>query len=471
MPPSKRVAVLGAGLSGLATAYRLSRQPGLQIDVIERDSMVGGLAKSLVSRGFTVDLGPHRFFTENENIFREFDGLMQGNYASRERKSRIYMRGQFFSWPLIMSEALKAMPLAKTVKIGGDYLLARLRYYMLHPEDKSYEDWIVHRFGREIFNLFFRDYNAKLWGLPPAQISKDWAAQRITLKGLGDTVIQSIFKSKPQARTNAAKFYYPVEGGIGRLGQTLAQRIIANGGRVILNREVRGIRMIGDKLTEIHSRDQVTGQTATARYGQVFSTLPLTKMVEFMGPAADAEVRRAAHNLRFKSAIFVYCTINRPQITSDHWIYLPQAELSSNRISEARNFSARNVLPGKTILCGEITCDAGDKTWQISAAELQQKFLDDLLLLEVVSPPEVAETFVHREEFVYPVYDIPYAANRKKVVDFFKGFENLHLLGRNGLFRYNNMDHCLEMGFGAAEKYLGGSGEYERVATEDKFFG
>ncbi len=467
----KKIAVLGAGLSGLSVAYRLCQKANVDIEVIERDDRVGGLAKSFEHNGFTVDLGPHRFHTQNEAVMSEFNGLLGKNQAIKERKSRIYMQGKFFSWPLVMSEALKSMPISKTFKIGGDYLWARWRYFLLKPEDKSYEDWVVNRFGREIFNLFFRDYNAKLWGLKPNEISKDWASQRVSLKGLWDAVVQSVFKPKKQARTNVSRFHYPIKGGIGMLSRMFADQITWQGGRIVLNTEVTKMESSGDKLTGISIRNKNTGQSETRNYDYVFSTLPLTKMVEFIAPSAEGKVIEAAQNLKFKSLIFVYCVINRPKITPDHWIYLPQAELATNRISEIRNFSEQNVIPGKTILCGEISCDFGDPVWRMSTAELQKKFLGDLSLLKFISQSDLEETFVFREEFAYPIYDIPYAQNMQKTLAYLKSFKNLTMLGRNGLFRYNNMDHCLEMGFKAADKFLGKDSRYEQVATEDKFFG
>lgn len=468
---TQKIAVLGAGLSGLSTAYRLGQKAGFSVDVIERDGRVGGLAKSFEHKGFTVDLGPHRFHTHNKSVLTEFDRLLGENQSVKERKSRIYMQGKFFSWPLVMSEALKSMPISKTIKIGSDYLWARWRYFLRRPQDRSYEDWVVNRFGREIFNLFFRDYNAKLWGLKPNEISKDWASQRVSLKGLWDAVVQSVFKPKKQARTNVSRFHYPVTGGIGQLSQRLAQEITGQGGRIILNSEVVEINSSDNKVTQISFRHADSGQVETREYDYVFSTLPLTKMVEFMKPAAEPAVLAAARQLKFKSLIFVYCVVNRKKITPDHWIYLPQAELATNRISEIRNFSERNVIPGKTILCGEISCDFGDPVWRMSTAELQKKFLGDLSLLKFISRSDLEETFVFREEFAYPVYDIPYARNLNKTVEYLKSFKNLIMLGRNGLFRYNNMDHCLEMGLKAADKFLGADTKYDQVATEDKFFG
>lgn len=255
------------------------------------------------------------------------------------------------------------------------------------------------------------------------------------------------------------------------LSRMFADQITRQGGRIVLNTEVTKMESSGDRLTGISIRNKNTGQSETRNYDYVFSTLPLTKMVEFIAPSAEGKVIEAAQNLKFKSLIFVYCVINRPKITPDHWIYLPQAELATNRISEIRNFSEQNVIPGKTILCGEISCDFGDPVWRMSTAELQKKFLGDLSLLKFISQSDLEETFVFREEFAYPIYDIPYAKNMQKTLAYLKSFKNLTMLGRNGLFRYNNMDHCLEMGFKAADKFLGKDSRYEQVATEDKFFG
>jgi protoporphyrinogen oxidase len=466
---SKKVTILGAGLAGLSAGATLARA-GVPVQVLEKEPFVGGLATSFQEDGFTYDLGPHRFHSQNPKILDHVTELLGDNIEYRERLSRIFMRNQFFNYPLKASNVLKSLPLTFLIKAFSDYLGIRVKNAIRPIPDDCFENWVMKRFGRTLYEMFFGMYTEKAWGMPCTQISADWAAQRITLLNLWDTVKKTLFKPKNMPRTYVSKFLYPKTGGICAISRRYAEIIREKGGEVVLNADIRCIEVEGKRARKIVFTEK--GKDFTWEVDHLVSTIPCTTLLTYLEPPAPDAVREANRNLKHIGIVFVLLEVARERVTRDHWIYLPEHHLTVHRLSEFRNFSEETCPPGKTMVCAEITCSVGDKKWTRDDEGLRGTAVSDLNKLGLVRPDEVGRVRIHRSTHAYPVYDLAYKGNLETLLDYLDSFENMKTAGRQGLFKYNNMDHSIEMGLEVAESILTGEDrDHKKIASEDKYFG
>lgn len=466
---AKGVAILGAGLAGLSTGSELARA-GVPVLIVEKEPYVGGLATSFRSGEFTYDLGPHRFHSHNEDILAHVKDLLGDNMVYRDRLSRIFMRGQFFNYPLKTSNVLRNLPFSFLVKAFSDYLGVRVANLFRPIPDDCFENWVRKRFGNTLSQMFFITYTEKTWGMPATQISADWAAQRITLLNLWDTVKKTLIKPKNVPRTYVSKFLYPKTGGIGAITRRYAEIIREKGGEVFTGAEIKGIEVKDKKAERITFA--VKGKEITREFDQLISTIPCTVLLNYIRPTPPEPVRTANAKLKHIAIVFVIFDVAKERVTRDHWIYLPQKELTVHRISEFKNFSEETCPQDRTMICAEITCSAGDKIWNSSQPELKAIAARDLDRLGLVDVDAMGRARIHRTPHAYPVYDLDYKANLDTLIGYLDGFDNLQTAGRQGLFKYNNMDHSIEMGLEVARALLTGEGRDHRlIASEEKYFG
>jgi protoporphyrinogen oxidase len=479
----KQVVILGGGLAGLACGYEMAKA-GMQVTVLEREAQVGGMASSFEegdratagqpdSNYWSYDFGPHRFHTAQEALLAQVEKILGNNKVWNRRLSRIFMAGRFFDYPLVFSNVLRNASPFLIARILFDYIRVRL----LHAiglgkyRDRDFREWVEKRFGPTLARMFFIEYTEKTWGIPATEISPVWASQRITLLSLTDTIIKTMFKPRrTPPRTLVTDFIYPKLGGIGELARGYAQEIETRGGKVLLNSPVIRIHRDDTRVTKVEYRKD--GRLQFIEGDEFISTIPVTALARRMAPPPPDTVGDAAKNLRHVSIVFIYLKINKPQVSSDNWIYLPQKELRVHRISEFKNFSKFSAPPNKTMICAEITCRAGDEIWRATPEKLREIAVTDLSRLGLIRPEEVLESFVKRIPTAYPIYDLNYEENVRTVMDFVHSLENLKSGGRQGLFRYNNMDQSIEMGRRmAATSRRAGESDHETVATEERYFG
>lgn len=465
-----RVIVLGGGLAGLSAAYSLS-EAGVQVVVLEAEDAVGGMARSFREDGFTWDLGPHRFHTQDPKVDSEFVRLMDGRFSDLARMSRIRLEGRFFDYPLKVGNAIFTMPPATTVRILFDYLFVKVRNAFGKPSDNNFEDWVINRFGRKLYDIYFRVYNEKTWGIPCTKMSADWATQRISLMSLWDTFRQTLkmaYGSIDTPRTYVSTFHYPNSGGIGAFSDEYAKRIAENGGKILLRSKVTKVDVSGGRITGI---SYTGGRVDVGVDDLVFSTIPITDFLDAMDPKPPVEVMEARAGLRFRSIVLVSLIFNRESVSPDHWIYLPELMYKANRISEARNFSPSNAPSGKTIIGAEITCQLGDEVWCEDGESLARRVMEDMVAMGLVKKEEYVGSKIRYIPWAYPIYEIGYKTNLERTTSYLNGLKNLRFFGRNGLFRYNNMDHSISMGQTAAASVTDKNTDYMRIATEGHWFG
>lgn len=467
------ILILGGGLAGVTAAHELSRR-GTRVILVEREDEVGGLAKSLTHSSehgeFTYDIGPHRFHSTDDRVAEVTLSVLGENVVERERLSRIFLYGKFFHYPLKLGSALTKLPKLVMLRSIFDYGMQSIKNIFVRGGDDNFENWVVRRFGRKLFNVFFGVYTEKTWGVPCTQISSDWAAQRISQTSLLNAVKTALFRPKGDVRSLISTFHYPKVGGIGGIARSFRDSAVSNGAVVHLKTEVEEIIIEDGACVGVRVRDG-NGNQQTIRADRVLNTMPLTKLVRLATPAADPEVLNHVDQMRQRSMVFVYLVLNREQLTPDHWLYIPEASLTFHRLSEYKNFSEDCAPADKTLVCAEITCDFGDDVWCDSDENLRQITVDDLVSIGLIQPEEVLETFTHREIYAYPLYVLGYKKHLDAVLSWVDGVGNLDTTGRQGLFKYNNMDHSIAMGLTAADALLEGDADHRSVASGSEYFG
>ncbi len=451
----RRVHILGGGLAGLSCGADLVRT-GHPVTVLEAQPNVGGLAQSFEFQGFTCDLGPHRFHSNSKAIVDHMFDACQGKVHTRDRLSRIFRFGKFIDYPLKAGNVIRSLPFHLLALSMLDYWWMRLRLKFSPLPDDSFKNYVRKRFGNTLYDLFFGTYTEKAWMIPASQISPDWAGQRITLLNLWDVVKKTLFRPKNVPRTLVSLFYYPEHGGAGAISKGYQRIIEQSGSRVLTCAPVKRILTDGQRIKElVYEHD---GKEVTEAADFVVSTIPVSRLVEGIEPRCPDEVLQAARDLKHKAIIFVYLILRRAQVTPDHWVYLPEPALLVHRISEFKNFSHNSAPADRTALCAEITCNENDDRWRMSDEQLRDASVKDLTGIGLFKAEEVEGFTVRRVPYAYPLYDLPYRQNLQVLLQYLRRFQNLMSTGRQGLFRYGNMDHSIGMGTRVARTLATGEG-------------
>lgn len=465
----KKVVILGAGPAGLSAGWKLAEK-GHQVELVELDSRVGGLCKSYYYKDYTFDLGGHRFITKDGQLLNDIQELMGPELYESPRKSVVRLKGKYFFYPLAGKDLVSKMNPLTSAKCFLDYLYVTTKNRVHRSKEISLEDWVVNRFGRGLYDIYFGPYSEKLWGLPPSQISKDWAAQRISLLNLWDVFMRMLGKKSNAPKTYATKFYYPLNGGIGRMCDKMAERITSNGGNIHLNAAVTGIRLNGKGIKEVVFRQG--GQEKTLKGDDYISTIPMPELVSQIDPLPEQHYLDVARSMKFRSIRFLNVLIDKEQVSDNTWIYIPEQKFKVMRIQEPKNWSPNNAPQGKTSLILELACNVGDEIWNATDEDLLMRCSAELRTLGLLNGEKINHKFTTRIAHAYPIYTLDYHKKVGKIFELFSTIENLTPIGRQGLYRYNNMDHSIKMGFLAAQHISDGlpKNEIFKIAEEDASF-
>jgi protoporphyrinogen oxidase len=454
---SDDVLVLGAGLAGLSAGHALARA-GLRVGVVEKESAVGGLARTITRGPFRFDLGGHRFFTRDEKVDGLVRGLLGEECLTVPRKSQIFLRNGYIDYPLTPLNAISRLGAPTALRIVLDHAGERLRGRFGAREAVSPEDWVVRNFGRTLFEIYFKEYSEKVWGIGCERISADWVAQRIQGLSMGAALRNAFFRRREAApRTLTDRFLYPAHG-IGRIAERLREEI-ARENEVLCGVEVRRIRHRDSRVEAVLVRD---GAGTSAVEGSAFvSTVPLPDLVRMLDPRPPGEVLGAAARLGFRDLVVVAVMLDRKRATDQSWMYFPERRIPFGRIHEPTNWSERMAPDGATLLVAEQFCFRGDETWRASDRDLADATLRHLQALGLVSRLEVLGTAVLRVPKAYPLFEVGYRQHRRTVLRYIRRFRNLFPAGRGGTFAYHNMDHAMASGLQAANRIL--TGDVERI--------
>ncbi len=469
------VIIIGAGPAGLTAAYRLC-QLGCRVTVLEADPRyVGGISRTEEHDGFRFDIGGHRFYSKSPEIEALWTELCEPEeLITRQRSSRIYYRGKFFSYPLRPVEALCGLGLAESMRCGLSYVAARLRP---HPEPANFEQWVSNQFGSRLYQIFFKTYTEKVWGMPCTEISADWAAQRIKGLNLYRALVSALFPHKRkggQIKTLIDSFRYP-RLGPGQLWEQCAEKVRAMGGEIHMGQRVAQLSYAAD--TQSWEVGTEAGQSHSGAH--VISTAAIGDLAPMIEPAPSPTVREAAGALSYRDfitvAVMARADQSQPDL-SDQWIYIHDPGVQVGRV---QNYSAwsPDMVPGAgEMLCYglEYFCFAREEgLWAMADADLERLAIDELVTLGLLERESVTGAKVVRQRKAYPVYDEHYSQHVATIrEELARDYPSLHLVGRNGMHKYNNQDHSMMTALLCAENIAAGETKYDLwQINEDAAYG
>lgn len=422
----EKVVVVGAGVAGLTVAYELGCS-GKDVLVIEKEPQVGGLARSFEYDGYIFDIGPHRFHTEFSDTLDFIYKILDRNYLTIERKSGVWMFEKYLEWPLRAS-SLFSMPLSVLYCIAADLLLKKTK-----SDGESFEDYIIHQYGKTINKVFFEPYTRKFLKLQSSDISKDWAImgidraiidKKIKLNDINELIKSLIFHPKPLT------FIYPQNGGINVFSENLKRKIISNRGSVLVNSEIERIIVEGKEVKKV----VVGGQSYDCNL--LIWTGPVTTLLRLLGCEKI--------DLKFLSLLLYNYKIDHAPLVDYQWCYYGSENIPFNRVSIPTLFNPLLAPPGKSSICVEVTSVGNDAVWEKpeTLEPVIRRSLKDVGLIK--GWDYILGLNVERVLNAYPVYDLDYKRKRESAIETISKFTNIKLLGRTGSFWYNNMDHSVD---------------------------
>jgi len=454
---SKSVVIMGAGLAGLSAAYELSKS-GYDVTVLEKYEEVGGLARTIKVGDFKFDTGPHRWYTKNSQVDNWLLAMLKDEVVRVPRLTRIYFDKKYFYYPLKLKHTLLSIGPGRAFRAIFDYLKARIRARIFPKKLVNMEDGYVNQFGQTLYEIFFKRYSEKLWGRDCREISVDWVGQRTRGLNVATLVKDALFKSKGVVSL-VDEFSYP-ERGIGRIADKLMDYVVKKGGKVLLSSEVTQISTADDKVTSITVTTKTGKKEIKADY--FISSIPINQLLLSLSPKSPIDIQRAAKKLQYRDEVQVTLFINKSKITTDTWIYVHPKELPFMRFMEMDNWSDKLSPKGQTAIVFEVACNEGDVIWKKKDQELIDMVADAYIKeFQLVTKKDIISGHVHKVPKEYPVYHIGYLEDVDRIKNYLKRYYNLQLIGRNGTFRYNNMDHSVEMGLYAAWNIIAGKNKHD----------
>jgi len=518
----KTAIIIGAGPAGLTAAIELLNRTDIKPIVFEQTGDIGGISKTINYKGNRIDIGGHRFFSKSDRVMKfwmdvlpvqtepskddillnrdlppnEFQKTVEADPEKqdkvmliRSRLSRILFLRKFFDYPISLTlVTVVNLGIFRTFKITLSYLKARI---FRIKEEKSLEDFLINRFGKELYNTFFKDYTEKVWGISCDKINPEWGAQRI--KGLSITraiihAVKAILhkdKSIGQKEIETSlisQFLYP-KFGPGQLWEAVSLDIQAKGGQVLLHNKVIGFENNGGIIKSVTVRDEKTNEIKKIEADFVFSTMPVKDLIADMQNVPQ-NVKEIADGLCYRDFITVGVLASKLKVQNntkvktlnglvpDNWIYIQEKDVKIGRLQIFNNWSPYMVANDNTVWMGlEYFCDEGDSVWNMSDTQMKAFAISELEKIGIVNKEDVIDSVVAKVEKTYPAYFGTY--NKFDVIkNYTDAFVNLFLIGRNGMHRYNNQDHSMLTAMTAVDNILKGISSKEniwQVNTEEDY--
>lgn len=509
MENKKTAIIIGAGPAGLTAAYELLENTDIIPIIFEETSDIGGISKTIEYKGNRIDIGGHRFFSKSEKIMEWWQNilplqgepsiddklleravpLVPGNpnpedvdkvMLVRSRLSRILFLRKFFDYPVSLSKNtfLNLGPF-RVIKIGLSYVTTRL----LPRQENSLEDFFINRFGKELYSTFFRDYTQKVWGVPCSEIKPEWGAQRIKGLSITKTLLHALKKivvkkhdlsQKGEETSLIEEFMYP-KLGPGYMWETVAEILKSKGGEVNLNKKVEGINRDGNEIVSVIVKDTKTGKVQQYKADYFIASMPVKDLIESMGHIVPLDVKEVAKGLQYRDFITVGLLLKKLKIKNtshiksindiipDNWIYIQESEVKLGRLQIFNNWSPYLVKDMNNVWLGlEYFCNMSDELWNMEDKKFTEFAINELAKINIINKEEVLDSVVIRMPKAYPAYFGTYE-NFNTVKNFVNNFENLFLIGRNGMHRYNNMDHSMLSAMAAVENIKMGIKSKENI--------
>lgn len=444
----KKVAIIGGGPAGITAGYELAKS-GVAVEVFEASPQVGGLAKTIDLWGQKVDIGPHRFFSNDTRINKLWLEVVGKDYKMVDRLTRIYYKKKFYYYPIKAGDAL--------VKLGfftsaGCFFSFVWQKIVPVKQNGTFENWVVSRFGKKLYRIFFKTYTEKLWGIKCNELDADFAAQRIKKLSLWEALKNSLTGGKGnEHKTLVDKFAYPIHGS-GMVYERMKNFILSKGSKVHLNTPIRRVITKNGRATTIETEDGVL-----CEFDHIISSMPFTLLVSRL-PETPSHILELTKTLSYRNTILVYLHVQGKDLFPDNWLYVHNADLKMGRITNFRNW-VPEIVNGKdtTIVAIEYWCNDSDSDWSEIDTHWIELAKREIRLTGLIGNSTILDGHVHRIHRCYPVYGRNYKSSLKPIENYLSTIEGLSVIGRYGAFKYNNQDHSILMGLLAAENLTKGT--------------
>ncbi len=458
------VVIIGAGPAGLTAGYLLAKQ-NVSTTILEADPQyVGGISRTARHKGFLFDIGGHRFFSKSKEVEDLWTELLPNDMLIRPRSSRIFYRGKLFAYPLKAGEALFKLGPIEAARCVLSYMKARLKPI---SNPRSFEDWVTNQFGKRLFNIFFKTYTEKVWGMSCKEISADWAAQRIKGLSLTTAIWNALWPKRKGGKGKVIKtlidsFRYPRKGP-GMMWEACAKKFEELGGTLKMGQRVTGCHYDADTAEWTITYRNAANDVGVVRAEHVISTAPMRQLAHGISPSLSGTSLAAADSLKYRDFVTVVVISKERGQFDDNWIYIHEPDVKVGRIQNFKSWSPE-MVPDQSLACYglEYFCFEGDGIWNSSDAELIELAKRELKQLGLAVPEDVVDGCVVRQPKAYPVYDDDYAMHVSTIRDELESrFPTLHLIGRNGMHKYNNQDHAMMTAMLCVENIVAGRQVYD----------
>jgi protoporphyrinogen oxidase len=470
-----RVVIIGAGPAGLTAGYLLSKEE-VDVVVLEADPVyVGGISRTVTYKGFHFDIGGHRFFSKSKAVEDLWSEILPNDMLVRPRSSRIFYDGKFFSYPLKPFEALLQLGVFRSVLCVLSWIKARL-VPVRNP--RNFEEWVSNQFGKRLFNTFFKSYTEKVWGMSCKEISADWAAQRIKGLSLGSAIKNALVPQRYNGdRTKVIKtlinsFRYPRRGP-GMMWEACAEKMKALGGKLEMACRVNRCSYDETNGTWIVYYKDREGDSHTIAAEHIISSAPMRELVCGLSPSVREQTKRAAESLKYRDFLTVMLILKDRRMFDDNWIYIHDPSVKVGRVQNFRSWSPEMVPESDKVCYGlEYFCFEHDGLWNSNDDDLIELAKRELVQIGLARKGDFVDGCVVRQKKAYPVYDDNYARHVETVRQELESrYPNLHLVGRNGMHRYNNQDHAMMTAMLCVENILADTKLYDlwRVNSDAEY--
>lgn len=443
----KHYIIIGAGSTGLSVGYHLSKH-GNKVTIIDKNKRVGGVCSSFDHKDFILDIGPHKLYSQLDGIMPFFKEILAEDNLKVKKKNSLYLLGKCFSFPLKLKNLIMNISL-KTVMNGIWMGFGAIPTFFKTTENsKNYTDYFTKGFGRPGYKILFEGYAKKVWGKPES-ISADLARKRVPVESI-PKFISSMLSKKEKSKISADFFYYPKKGCV-QVCENMAAEITRNMGEIILGEEVKGIEIKGNKANGVMVGKKII------KGDYVISTSHIDELGKFIKKNIPIEAYDASQRLEYTDVLLIFIFLNKKRLLKDNWIFYLQDDVVFNRVSEQKSFSKFTAPDDKTAICIDMTIPKNSALSKMSDEQIYKKVLKDLKKVKVIDDEkDIYDHLIRKEKKIYPIYDLQYRKNLDLTIKNVNSINGLLSIGRCGLFNYNNMDHCIDMGFTIGKYILEG---------------
>lgn len=453
---TNNIIIIGAGPAGLSCALELDKNSkNKEITIFDKNDVVGGLARSYKYKRFYFDVGPHRFFTKNTEVLRLWKDILKSDFIEVPRLTRMYYKNKFFLYPIQIKDVIFKLGFIESYICLLSFIYSKI--FLRNHKINSFEDWIILNFGKKLYVTFFKTYTEKVWGIPCSQISSKWALQRIRNLNFTELIKNALNLHKGnRPKTLIDKFYYPTQGA-GMLYQKISEILRKSNHSILLNSRIVDIHCSNNRVTQIEYLKN--NKRAKQKIDYLFSSMPLTDFILSLKPLPPQNVVEAARALYYRDHITVNLIVKGNPFP-DNWIYIHSPEVLMARITNYNNFKPGKKSQKTSPIAVEYFCFKDDSIWNKNDSELIELAKDELEKIKLVDRNDVVEGFIIRETESYPTYYAGHEDSFNIIKNYVEKFTNVQLIGRGGMYKYNNMDHSIYTGMLAARNYNEGYKKY-----------